>query len=293
LGCILLLYTYICQNGITIIVNRMHINEIKKTWVTQSTNPHSGVNMWDSQAEDPIYNITPTFQDNKFLQLLDQEHMIDPTCDVLDIGCGVGVYAMAMASRVHSATGIDFSPKMIQKGKEKLEKEKISNITLSCIDWSKTDLTQLGFKGRFDLVFAHTTPAICDAVTFEKMNEASRHFCAISNPGKMNEPVLQKIQKLVGLDCEPEDCEAYRIYALDMLFQMGYLPKLAYEPQIWPMNQPYENACSYYLGRVAAMGKHLTPNDTAKVRDYLDSIAKDGRVIDEIDTIVTTLYWEK
>lgn len=271
----------------------MHIDEIKKTWVTQNSNRHTDVKMWDSQADDPIYNIMPTFQDNKFLQLLEQEHMLEPTYDILDVGCGVGVYAMAIAKKVKSATGVDFSPKMIQKGQEKMGEMKLTNVTLSCIDWNTVDLTAQGFKGRFDLVFAHTTPAIGDAATFLKMNEASKRFCVISNPGKMYEPVLQEVQKIVGLEDSAEDCGSSRIYALDMLFQMGYLPKLAYEYQVWNMNQPYENACAYYIGRVAAMGKQLSPSETTKVQDYLASIAKDGRVIDQINTIVTTLYWAK
>jgi ubiquinone/menaquinone biosynthesis C-methylase UbiE len=114
--------------------------------------------MWDSQAKDPAYIIMPSFEENKFLQLLEQEHMIEPAYDVLDVGCGVGVYAMAIAKRVHSATGVDFSPKMIESGKQMLESEKIANVTLACMDWSAADIMRQGFKERFDLVFAHTTP---------------------------------------------------------------------------------------------------------------------------------------
>jgi SAM-dependent methyltransferase len=271
----------------------MHINEIRKTWVTPNSDPHSDVNLWDSQAEDPIYNNIPTFQDNKFLQLLEQEHMINPTYDVLDIGCGVGVYAMALAKRVHSATGVDFSQKMLQKGQEKLKAEKMSNVALSCLDWKTLDVEKQGFKERFDLVFAHTTPAVADAATFEKMNAASKRFCAISNPGKMDEPVLEAAQKIVGLNGDADNCEGSRIYAIDLLFQLEYLPKLAYDHQVWAMNQTLENACSYYLGRLAAMGKQLTPNETTAVKDYLASIAKDGKVVDQIHTIVTTIYWAK
>jgi SAM-dependent methyltransferase len=270
----------------------MHIEEIKKTWITPN-NPHTCVDMWDSQADDPTYNIMPTFQDNKFLQLLDKEGMLNPTYDVLDVGCGVGVYAMALAKKVHSATGIDFSPKMLQKGQAKIKELYLTNVSFSCMDWNTVDLEQQGFKERFDLVFGHTTPAVGDAATFLKMNDASKRFCVLSNPGKMHEPVLQEVQKIVGLEDSAEDCGSSRIYALDMLFQMGYLPKLAYEHQVWAMNQPYENACSYYIGRVAAMGKQLTASETTKVQEYLASIAKDGRVIDQINTTVTTLYWEK
>jgi SAM-dependent methyltransferase len=270
----------------------MAVEEIEKNWVTQNRDVQSQVQLWDSQSEDPIYNLMPTFQDNKFLQLLEQEHMLAETYDVLDIGCGVGVYPMALAKRVHSVTGIDLSPKMIQHGKEKIEKDKITNVTLSCMDWSAVDLVQQGFKERFDLAFAHTTPAICDVATFKKMNAASKRFCVISNPSKMVEPVLQGVQKIVGLAHDDGNCGKDRTYIVGMLFQMGYLPKLAYEDQVWDMNQSYEDACSYYIGRTM-MTKQLTSDQINKVKEYLASITKEGRVIDQIHTTITTIYWEK
>jgi SAM-dependent methyltransferase len=270
----------------------MNVEDIRKTWVAQNKDLHSEVHMWDSQAKDPIYNMLPTFEDTKFLQLLEHEHMLEPTFDVLDVGCGVGVYAMALAKRVHSATGVDFSPEMINRGKEKLKTEKKTNVTLSCMDWNTVDLVQTGFKERFDLVFAHTTPAICDVATFEKMNAASKRFCVISNPSRMIEPVLQRVHQIVGLDDHKGNCGDSRIYILDLLFQMGYLPKLAYEHQVWPMNQSYEDACSYYVGRTM-MTKQLSPEEITQVKQYLASITHEGRVTDQINTTISTIYWEK
>jgi hypothetical protein len=58
------------------------------------------------------------------------------------------------------------------------------------------------------------------------------------------------------------------------------------------MNQAYEDACAYYLGRTM-MAKQLTPDEINRVKQYLASIAKDGRVIDQINTTITTIYWEK
>jgi SAM-dependent methyltransferase len=268
----------------------MNIEDIKKNWVVQNRNLQSQTEMWDSQANEPIYNIIPTFEDNKFLQLLDQQHMLNPTYDVLDVGCGVGVYAMAIAKRVHWATGVDLSQKMIDQGKAKLEKEKICNVTLSCMDWTTVDLAEKGFKERFDLVFAHTTPAICDYSTFKKMNAASKRFCAIVIPTKMAEPVLEQVHKIAGL--KHDNRGDNRVYVIATLFHMGYLPKIAYDHQVWNMNQSYDVACSYYIGRTT-MAKQLTPSEISKIKQYLASITTDGRIIDKIDTTITTIYWEK
>ncbi|MCW4019093.1 MAG: hypothetical protein NWF00_10525 [Candidatus Bathyarchaeota archaeon] len=160
------------------------------------------------------------------------------------------------------------------------------------MDWNAVDLVQQGFKERFDLVFAHTTPAICDAATFQKMNDTSKRFCVISNHSKMVEPVLHAVQKIAGLADNDGNCGNDRSYIIDMLFQLGYLPKLAYEKQVWNMNQSYEDTRSYYIGR-ASIAKQLTPDEISEVKEYLAAITKNGRVIDQINTTITTIYWEK
>lgn len=79
-------------------------------------------------------------------------------------------------------------------------------------------------------------------------------------------------------------------FILDILLDRGKQPRFEYEKQVWPMNQPYEQACVYYLGRIA-MGKKLSDAKEKKVRDYLKSVSKKGMVSDSIDATVTTIWW--
>ena len=158
--------------------------------------------------------------------------MINGTSDVLDIGCGSGVYSLALAERVQSVIGVDFLPNMIKKAQEKVAEHKKTNVIFTCKDWNTVDLKQDGFKECFDFVFAHTSPAVSDASTFEKMNAASKRFCVISKPTKMIEQVMAEVHKIAGVKEDEGSCGNNLIYQLDMLFQLGYLPKLAYENQI-------------------------------------------------------------
>jgi hypothetical protein len=41
------------------------------------------------------------------------------------------------------------------------------------------------------------------------------------------------------------------------------------------------------------MAKQLTPEEINKVKQYLASITKEGKVVDQINTTITTIYWEK
>lgn len=270
----------------------MKLPEIREHWKNPDQEPEAAVALWESQADDPTYHIMPTFEDNAFLQLLVREGMAEPSFDVLDLGCGAGIYPVALSKKVHRAVGIDISPKMLEHGNALLKKEQISNVEFMLTDWNTVSLENEGLKERFDLVYTHTSPAVSDAASLEKMIAASRRFCAVCNPIKMVEPVLEEIRRRTGIEEEEEHCGSGMIYMLDMLLQMGYRPKLEYESQVWPMSQNFEKACAYYTGRIS-MGQQLPQETIETVKDYLTSILKDGLINDRIDATVTTVYWEK
>lgn len=265
----------------------MEIQEIRKAWAIKERDIQSEVQMWDSQSDDPTYSHVY----DKFIELLEQKHMLDKSFEVLDVGCGVGIYSIALSEKVHSVTGMDISPKMLANGKKIIEESEIKNVSLEPADWNTVDLESRGMKGRYDLVFAHNTPAICDYNTFEKLNDASRRFCAVCNPIRMIEPVMQKINEMAGVG-EGDSCDSNFSYMLDLLLHKGLMPKISYERQAWPMNQSYEDACAFYLNRVRML-KELSESETAEIEEYLKSLLKDGIISDQIDTTVATIYWEK
>jgi SAM-dependent methyltransferase len=51
---------------------------------------------------------------------LDAHHLLDPTHDVLDLGCGIGRIAGAIAHRVSSVTGTDISFTMLSEARRRL-----------------------------------------------------------------------------------------------------------------------------------------------------------------------------
>lgn len=269
----------------------MKLDEIKKQWAAPK-DPAASVALWDSQADDPTYHAWPNFESNAFLQLLRNEGMAEPGFDTLDLGCGVGVYTLALAGRVCSATGIDISPKMLAHGNKLITEMGLQNAKLILGDWDTLDLDANNMREKFDLVFTHTSPAISDAASLNKMIAASRRFCAVCNPTRMDEPVLEGARKSAGVEDNTEYCGSGIIYLLDMLMKLGYKPRIDYENQVWPMHQDFEKACSYYIGRTS-MGQQLPTEATERIKAYLASVAKDGIIDDAIHATVTTVYWEK
>jgi cyclopropane fatty-acyl-phospholipid synthase-like methyltransferase len=85
----------------------------------------------------------------EIVELLRDCRLLGPGIAVLDIGCGIGRMARALAPHVASITGIDLSPAMIAEAKQRCR-------TLANAHFSVCDGTDLGqFAGRnFDLVLA-------------------------------------------------------------------------------------------------------------------------------------------
>ncbi len=268
----------------------MKLDYIRKNWATPNKDVDSQIALWDSQANDPTYNYTPTFEDNVFLQFLEKNGMLDKGYSAIDIGCGAGNYPLAIAPKVKKITGLDFSGKMLERGKAEAKKRKIKNVEFIQADWGALDTVKEKMTKKFDLVYTHTSPAVSDLDTFEKFISISKKYCVICNPTKMVEPVLEGAKKAAGIKENEGSCDSSMAFILDILLDRGKQPRFEYEKQVWPMNQPYEQACVYYLGRIA-MGKKLSDAKEKKVRDYLKSVSKKGMVSDSIDATVTTIWW--
>jgi ubiquinone/menaquinone biosynthesis C-methylase UbiE len=71
-----------------------------------------------------------------------------PTDTVLDIACGPGAFALAVAPRVHFAWGVDLTPEMLKRARGYQAEKQIANAA-----FVRGDAEQLPFRdGAFDLV---------------------------------------------------------------------------------------------------------------------------------------------
>jgi ubiquinone/menaquinone biosynthesis C-methylase UbiE len=65
---------------------------------------------------------------------------------ILDIACGEGTFAVAMAKKGLQVTGVDQSPQMLQFARERAERENVK------VEFVLQDMRSLPFEERFDLV---------------------------------------------------------------------------------------------------------------------------------------------
>lgn len=91
-----------------------------------------------------------------------------PTDKVLDLGCGWGTITFALAKRVRSIVGLDFSARAVELCKERFDREGVANATFVV-----GDATDSGMEAEsFDVVvaadlFEHLYPEDSEAVAVE------------------------------------------------------------------------------------------------------------------------------
>ncbi len=278
--------SFFCCKG-----DQMSIEEIVSKWSLKEKNKQASIDMWDSMAQSFGGHHSPSFEDNNFLRLLQSEKMLEPETKVLDVGCGTGSYARTIAIKCEKVVGVDLSPKMIELAVQKTEKEKVRNIEFHCMDWHQIDLKEIGFNKSFDLVIAHMTPAVQSADTFLKLSQASRGWCVLSKPTRRTDPVSDQVKRLVGITEKRESSDLDILYAFELLWLQGLQPKFVYEQQHWNMEKTLEEAEQLYINRVKTY-RDITVAEEEKIKAYLQSVTRNGRICEEVDTTITTLYWQ-
>ena len=77
-------------------------------------------------------------------EFVDTALALQPGVRLLDLGCGVGRHAVALAQLGHKVTGVDLSPRMLELAAE-LAREQMTTVTLD-----QRDMRQLDGLGPFD-----------------------------------------------------------------------------------------------------------------------------------------------
>ncbi|WP_027398500.1 class I SAM-dependent methyltransferase [Anaerovorax odorimutans] len=266
----------------------MNIEKLKEVWINHADkNVDESIKMWDSFSESYKEKPTLKWETNEFLKLIDKTVNVSKDMKSLDIGCGAGGYTMALAEKVKKAVGIDFSPSMIKLAKEK----EVDNAEFICADWDKFDIKKEKFEKNFDIVFAHMTPAINNAYTFEKLIACSKKYCFIAKPTRRKDPILEEIKKIAGLEDYYQNFDESITYAFDMVWQLGYCPYFFYRDEVWESEKTLEEAYEWYIRRVKTY-KNISQSVENDLKKYLNSILVNGKIHEKTTTTIVNMYWQ-
>ncbi len=252
-------------------------------------NKQAALKMWDSMAAGFAQSAIPDANSSFTMKLIEQNGMCPSGSRVLDVGCGAGKYAIALAKAGAMVVATDFSEQMLAQAKQCAARYGINSITFSQDDWAQADIAEKKWHKAFEFVLCSMTPAVFDEATLQKAIDACGGWLLITKPCRRTNSVIDKLTELLGLDPSGGKADYHIQLAFSRLWDLGALPHLSYDGQIWNSGKPLEEAILYYTNRLESSGI-LTEAQQTTLRDYLTNIAVDGIVNEETHTTVTAIY---
>lgn len=227
------------------------------------------------------------------LAFLDSYGVLDGKLTVLDLGCGPGVFTVALAERGHRVVAVDPAEKMLEKLESKLAASPQLKplVRLVQADWVPLRLDEYGWERHFDLVFASMTPAVRDAATLRKAMQASAGYVYLSRfAGPRLQPSVESVWS------QFRDKPYYRqsldiYYPLNWLYAGGWRPVVHFSRWEREHRQRVEEAAAAILD-VLAMRLEVDGRVAAAVEEYVGKRARDGYFAERKGATAGMLLWD-
>jgi len=222
--------------------------------------------------------------------------LIDKNSEVLDIGCGPGLFTARFAKGCKTVTGLDISEKMIEHALENTVLRGLKNVCFLNIPWQDIDLEALEMRGKYDLVFASLCPGISNEKELLKMSFASRGWCCTCGFARKFSSLKDQIhQYIMGIPCDQEWGKKSLPKNFEVLSSAGYFPYVTYFDFVsfreWRADEETARHFASRLGGFQEEEENIQKYG-AKVLAFLKSLAKNGVVADENRTKIACLYWK-
>jgi 2-polyprenyl-3-methyl-5-hydroxy-6-metoxy-1,4-benzoquinol methylase len=141
---------------------------------------------------------------------------VKPEWTVLDIGCGPGTLAIALAQKARGVTALDISPRMLKRLKDKADTYGLDNIQYLNSSWQ--DAFTNGTIASHDVVLASRSLMSDDIQSVLTSIIALAREAAYLTLPVVNLPFDWEVYQAIGRDTHKH---APYIYILNLLYQMG------------------------------------------------------------------------
>ena len=216
----------------------------------------------------------------------------EPGSSVMDIGCGVGKYAIRFAARRCGVHLLDLADEMLKYARENMRAYDVPWSAREC-DWEQTDVRKNGWEKTVDLAFAAMTPAVTGRRGVENMIAVSRKHCFISKFAGVHNRLNERVCAALGMDAPDGNFDGRSWMDLaNVIADLGYLPEIAYRDYSWENFIPIAQAAERFFD-----GYNMRLEDTAenrgRVRDALAALTNDeGIVHEQVQSKAAWIYWD-
>lgn len=188
-----------------------------RTQMAQAGGKEKPASVWDAKAANRQTSPDSSPYTRAFIEFTN----LDDCNTLLDMGCGTGAIALALAPDMQKVTGVDYSAGMLQAFTHAARALGLNNIHTIQRAWDDSwhDIPQA------DLVIASRSTAVMDmADALRKLDQTARKRVCLTNlaGGSFIDPGLLKA---MGRNVVPKPDY---IYILNILYQMGRFPRLDY-----------------------------------------------------------------
>lgn len=212
---------------------------------------------WDSRAAGMAAKAAHSRYTQEFVTRMD----LTGAESLLDVGCGPGTIALAVAPRLQHVVGLDYSPAMLEALRSQATAQGLQHVqTLLRAwedDWSDVPVCDIAVASRATLVEDI-------AAALVKLDAHARQRVYLTHPvgGHFTDPALQRV---IGrsVPSVPD-----YIYLVNILHRMGIHPSLSYLAQ----ESRLAGAANFddYASRLAWSMGGLNEEETARLRAWYD-----------------------
>lgn len=272
------------------------LNQWERIDGQDSSNVHKGFStpeFWDraSASYDRGSDEVACRRIDKVIDLFQRNDLNLEGMEILDIGCGTGLLATALARKGARVTAVDFSQGMLDRCRENIPKELKNRVKLLCMDWQRADIEALGWRQRFDLTIAFMSPAVSTPHALDKMMATSKTACAMRGwGGKRHHPILDDLwERIMGkpLDDKPQSL----MVKFNLLVAMGFFPELSWDTISWNQTVTVEEELKSRLAFFNKVSDQPESELRQTILGYLDSIAENGSIFKHQTGTTGTLLW--
>lgn len=209
--------------------------------------------LWNAEAERYSRAPTARFEDDPFLAIVENSGALTPQARVLDLGCGPGIYSVAIASRVKEVMGYDVSEEMLEHARERARNENRTNCTFSVLNWQSADIEALGLVKSFGVSIARLTPAVDTIEDLDKLLECTENRLFFEQFVHREHPWMRLAFEIAGAGSPWRDERTFAL--IDHLHRTTSSFKLFERQAQWGSEfHPWQDAADFCLRRLALRG---------------------------------------